>query len=144
MPRRRGCWASWNCIADESAGEETPVFVTYWLNRLQKLDTPVPLFLSLNASRPPRPETVLAEFSYAHPQFDGAAIAAQADLARIQGVRSTWFCGAWTGYGFHEDGLVSGMAAASALGVDAPWTAPALEPAAPRPLPALLPARAPA
>jgi predicted NAD/FAD-binding protein len=149
MPRRRACWASWNYIADrppagEAAGEETPVFVTYWLNRLQKLATPVPLFLSLNATRRPRPETVLAEFSYDHPQFDGAAIAAQAELARIQGVRNTWFCGAWTGYGFHEDGLVSSMAAASALGVDAPWTAPALEPAAPRPLPALLPARAPA
>jgi predicted NAD/FAD-binding protein len=85
---------------------------------------------------------VLAEFNYDHPQFDGAAIAGQAELPRIQGARNTWFCGAWTGYGFHEDGLVSGMAAASALGVDAPWAAPALTPAPPPPLPVLLPARA--
>jgi hypothetical protein len=142
MPRRRACWASWNYIADAPAGDEAPVFVTYWLNRLQTLDTSVPLFLSLNAARRPRPDTVLAEFRYDHPQFDGAAIAAQAELPRIQGARHTWFCGAWTGHGFHEDGLVSGMAAASALGVEAPWAAPAADPVAPPPLPALLPARA--
>jgi hypothetical protein len=142
MPRRRACWASWNYIADSpAAGENAPVFVTYWLNRLQSLDTPAPLFLSLNAARAPRAETVLAAFTYDHPQFDGAAIAAQAGLPRIQGARNTWFCGAWTGYGFHEDGLVSGMQAASALGVEAPWTVPAPEPALP-PLPALVPVRA--
>ena len=140
MPRRRACWSSWNYIAQEAAGEGTPVFVTYWLNRLQNLGTAAPLFLSLNAARHPREETVLAEFTYDHPQFDGAAIAAQAELLRIQGVRDTWFCGAWTGYGFHEDGLVSSMAAAAALGVEAPWSVPAPEPAAAA-LPMLVPAR---
>jgi predicted NAD/FAD-binding protein len=144
MPRRRACWASWNYIADEPVGDEAPVFVTYWLNRLQTLDTEAPLFLSLNASRPPRAETILAEFRYLHPQFDDAAIAAQAELPRIQGARHTWFCGAWTGYGFHEDGLVSGMRAAAGLGVEAPWSVPALEPVAARPPPVLVPARAPA
>mgnify|MGYP001229245118 CR=1 FL=1 len=147
MPRRRACWSSWNYLAGVPAagaaatGEETPVFVTYWLNRLQNLGAAPPLFLSLNAARRPREETVLAEFVYDHPQFDGAAIASQAALARIQGVRDTWFCGAWTGYGFHEDGLVSGMAAAAALGVEAPWRAPAPAPAA-HSLPALVPAPA--
>ena len=102
-----------------------------------------PLFLSLNASRRPRDETVIAEFDYDHPQFDAAAIAAQVDLHRIQGVRNTWFCGAWTGYGFHEDGLRSGMAVASALGVEAPWSVPAGE-RVDHPAPVLVPARVPA
>ncbi len=141
MPRRRACWSSWNYLADAAAAdlraqEATPVSVTYWLNRLQNLGEAPPLFLSLNAVRRPREETVLAEFVYDHPQFDGAAIAAQEALPRIQGVRNTWFCGAWTRYGFHEDGLVSGMAAASALGVDAPWVRPVLAPELPL-LPAL-------
>ena len=144
MPRRRACWASWNYIADGPNEEDAPVFVTYWLNRLQNLDAAPPLFLSLNAARRPRAEAILAEFGYDHPQFDGAAIAAQAELHSIQGVRNTWFCGAWTGYGFHEDGLVSGMAAASALGVEAPWALPAHEPALPLPARALVPLRAPA
>ena len=137
MPRRRACWSSWNYMADKPGDEEAPVFVTYWLNRLQNLGAAPPLFLSLNAARRPREGTVLAEFTYDHPQFDGAAIAAQAALPRIQGARNTWFCGAWTRYGFHEDGLVSGMAAASALGVDAPWAAPAPAPAAEAPAPPL-------
>jgi hypothetical protein len=117
-------------MAKTSTEENTPAVVTYWLNRLQNLGAAPPLFLSLNAARPPREDTVLAEFVYDHPQFDGAAVAAQAALPRIQGVRNTWFCGAWTGHGFHEDGLVSGMAAASALGVEAPWNAPAADSAA--------------
>ncbi|MCW5771218.1 MAG: NAD(P)-binding protein [Rhodospirillaceae bacterium] len=123
MPKRRGCWASWNFIADAPSDPEAPVFVTYWLNRLQSLDPAMPLFLSLNPGRRPRDADVIAEFDYAHPQFDAAAIAAQAALPRLQGVRHTWYCGAWTGYGFHEDGLRSGMAAAAALGVAAPWSA---------------------
>ncbi len=135
MPRRSACWSSWNYLADTAADEEMPVSVTYWLNRLQNLGDAPPLFLSLNAARRPREDSVLAEFVYDHPQFDGAAIAAQEALPRIQGARNTWFCGAWTRFGFHEDGLVSGMAAASALGVEAPWAvpvpAPALEASAP-------------
>jgi predicted NAD/FAD-binding protein len=147
MPRRRACWASWNYIADGALDGGVSVFVTYWLNRLQNLDPATPLFLSLNASRRPRDEAVIAEFTYDHPQFDAAAIAAQVALHRIQGARNTWFCGAWTGYGFHEDGLRSGMAVAAALGVEAPWGAPLAEPAAEpvaHPAPALVPARAPA
>ncbi|MBL8662334.1 MAG: FAD-dependent oxidoreductase [Candidatus Odyssella sp.] len=144
MPRRRACWSSWNYLADKPGDDEAPVFVTYWLNRLQNLGAAPPLFLSLNAARRPREESVLAEFAYDHPQFDGAAIAAQAALPRIQGARNTWFCGAWTRYGFHEDGLVSGMTAASALGAEAPWLAPAPAAAAEAPAPSLasLPAAA--
>jgi hypothetical protein len=121
MPKNRACWSSWNSIADAPAQPGTPLFVTYWLNRLQGLDPAMPLFLSLDATRRPRPDTVIAAFDYDHPQFNAAAVAAQPHLHRIQGVRNTWYCGAWTGYGFHEDGLVSAMAVASALGVEAPW-----------------------
>ncbi|MGH7003142.1 MAG: NAD(P)/FAD-dependent oxidoreductase [Alphaproteobacteria bacterium] len=144
MPKRRACWASWNYIADRPADLEAPIFVTYWLNRLQTIDPAMPFFLSLNAERRPRDETVLAAFDYDHPQFNSAAIAAQAKLHRIQGARHTWFCGAWTGFGFHEDGLRSGMAAAAALGVEAPWAAPAPERVVPLPWPALEPAQVPA
>jgi predicted NAD/FAD-binding protein len=144
MPRRRACWASWNYIADAPADRAAPVFVTYWLNRLQNIDPTVPLFLSLNAERRPRGDSVIAEFDYDHPQLDAAALAAQAALPAIQGARHTWFCGAWTGFGFHEDGLRSGMAAAAALGVEAPWRAPAAEPAPAEPIPAFAPAELPA
>jgi len=66
--------------------------------------------------REPAPQQVLREIPYAHPVFDGAAIAAQQRLPQLQGLHRTWFCGAWTGYGFHEDGLASGEAVAGALG----------------------------
>jgi predicted NAD/FAD-binding protein len=139
MPRRRACWSSWNYLADTVTDEDMPVSVTYWLNRLQNLGDAPPLFLSLNAARRPREDSVLAEFVYDHPQFDGAAIAAQTSLPRIQGARNTWFCGAWTRHGFHEDGLVSGMAAASALGVEATWAAPVPAPASDASAPVLDP-----
>jgi len=64
---------------------------------------------------------VQARFDYEHPLFDGAAIAAQGALASLQGRRNTWFAGAWTRYGFHEDGLLSGLEVARQLGAQAPW-----------------------
>ena len=68
--------------------------------------------MSLNPVAEPSPDTVHGEFAYAHPVFDAAAVAAQAHLPALQGQRDTWFCGAWTGYGFHEDGLASGLSVA--------------------------------
>jgi len=65
--------------------------------------------------REPRGDTVMREFAYSHPVFDQAAVQAQRNLPSIQGVRNTWFAGAWTGYGFHEDGLKSGLEAAAKL-----------------------------
>ena len=118
MPRRRSVWASWNSMspaAPAPGDERRPAAVTYWMNRLQNLDPAVPLFLSLNPLREPRADAVLGEFAYAHPQFDGAAVAAQAALPRIQGADRAWFAGAWCGHGFHEDGLRSGFEAAGAL-----------------------------
>jgi predicted NAD/FAD-binding protein len=89
--------------------------VHYLINKLQPLPFKTPVIVSLNPVREPRPETVLREFIYSHPVFDQAAVQAQRVLPSIQGARNTWFAGAWTGYGFHEDGLKSGLDAAARL-----------------------------
>jgi predicted NAD/FAD-binding protein len=95
------------------------------MNRLQNLRTPRPLFVSLNPSHPPDPAAVLRTELYAHPQLDTPAANAQKNLWSLQGVRNTWFCGAWFGAGFHEDGLQSGLAVAEQLGgVRRPWQVP--------------------
>jgi uncharacterized protein len=115
LPRLRKVWSAWNYAS--AAGTESRVAVTYLLNRLQPLPFSSPVMVSLNPLREPDPCRVLAEFNYAHPIFDRAAIEAQPRLPRIQGRRAVWFAGAWTGNGFHEDGLKSGLAAAR--GIDA-------------------------
>jgi predicted NAD/FAD-binding protein len=122
MPRRRDAWASWNYLGGDSYDRPA---VTYWMNRLQGLATTEPLFVSLNPMHPPNVTQVLHSESYAHPLLDASAVAAQTDLWSLQGVRRTWFCGAWFGAGFHEDGLQSGLAVAEQLGgVRRPWTVP--------------------
>jgi predicted NAD/FAD-binding protein len=97
------------------------VSVTYWMNRLQPLDPAVPLFVSLNPLREPAAGRLYAEISYDHPLLDGGTLQAQRLLPDVQGRDRVWFCGAWTGYGFHEDALASGLAVAAALGSPAPW-----------------------
>ncbi|MBX3532099.1 MAG: FAD-dependent oxidoreductase [Rhizobiaceae bacterium] len=119
MPRRRGVWSAWNYL--RSSGGEQEVCVTYWMNRLQGIDQRFQLFVSLNPAIEPREELTFGEWSFDHPQFDARALSAQARLDDIQGVRRTWFAGAWTGHGFHEDGLRSGLDAAEALGARIPW-----------------------
>ena len=122
MPRRRAVWASWNYLArDRAAARSGAVAVTYWMNRLQNLDPAVPLFVTLNPPVEPGAALVHGVFDYEHPMYDLAAMRAQAEIATIQGTRRTWFAGAWLGYGFHEDGLSSGLAVARALGAPAPW-----------------------
>lgn len=121
LPRRRSAWAAWNYLASGDGPDGRPVSVSYLINRLQPLPTETPVIVTLNPVREPRPETVIRRITYAHPIFDAPAIAAQKALPAIQGRRRTWFCGAWTGYGFHEDGLRSALVVANALGVEAPW-----------------------
>lgn len=121
MPRRRGVWSSWNYLARDRADHGREVSLTYWMNKLQNLATPEPLFVTLNPLAEPDPRRVLLEKTYRHPCYDAAMIRAQAELPSVQGVRNTWFCGAWTGYGFHEDGIASAVEAARGLGVLAPW-----------------------
>jgi predicted NAD/FAD-binding protein len=115
MPRRRRVWSSWNYLGDRGGGGERRVFVTYWMNRLQRLDTSLPLFLTLNPTRPPQSALIHRTLAYAHPVFDQAALIAQGELPRIQGRRRTWFCGSYCGHGFHEDALASGLAAADGV-----------------------------
>jgi predicted NAD/FAD-binding protein len=91
------------------------VCLHYWINRLQPLPFAQPVLVSLNPVRNIDPAQVLGEFDYDHPVFDLGALAAQKQLQQLQGAQRTWFAGAWTGYGFHEDGLQSGYRAADAL-----------------------------
>lgn len=121
MPRRRKVWSSWNYLGRASDGAERPVSVTYWINRLQPLGVQTPVLVTLNPFSAPRPETVLGRYHYEHPLFDHAALAAQQQLPQRQGRRSTWFAGAWTGYGFHEDGLASAVRVAASFGVRPAW-----------------------
>ncbi|WP_274706806.1 NAD(P)/FAD-dependent oxidoreductase [Allorhizobium sonneratiae] len=123
MPKRRTVWASWNYIGDIAAGGATPLCVTYWMNRLQSLPASLPLFVTLNPSREIAPSKVHASFDYTHPLFDAKALAAQRQLWQLQGRRHSWFCGAYFGSGFHEDGLQSGLAVAEDIGgLRRPWT----------------------
>ena len=116
MPRRRAAWAAWNYErAADGAQESARVCLHYWLNRLQPLPFAQPVLVSLNPVSPIDPAKILGEFDYDHPVFDLRAWSAQKQVAELQGVQRTWFAGAWTGYGFHEDGLQSGYRAADAL-----------------------------
>ena len=92
----------------------SPVGVSYLINRLQPLPFKTPVMVTLNPQREPDPAKVIAEFDYAHPIFDGPAIAAQQRLAEFQGQHGIWSGGAWGGYGFHEDGLKSALHVANA------------------------------
>jgi len=116
LPQRPAAWAAWNYErAADTQQESARVCLHYLLNRLQPLPFEQPVVESLNPVRPIARHKVLAEFEYSHPVFDMAAIAAQKRVPELQGAQRTWYCGAWTGYGFHEDGLKSGLAAADAL-----------------------------
>ncbi len=114
LPRRRIAWAAWNYErAADAEREHAAVCLHYLIDKLQPLPFKTPVVVSLNPLHAPR--GVIAEFDYAHPVFDEAAVAAQAQVPALQGRRQTWFCGAWTRYGFHEDGLMSGEAVLDAL-----------------------------
>ena len=126
LPRARDAWAAWNYVAGSSGPAGRPVSVSYLLNRLQPLPFSRPVLVTLNPTHEPRAETVMRRFDYAHPVFDTEAIAAQRRLPMLQGQNHTWFCGAWTGYGFHEDGLNSALKVVNAMGITAPWQAPVM------------------
>ena len=116
LPQRPAAWAAWNYERAGNAQQESSrVCLHYLLNQLQPLPFEQPIIESLNPARPIAEHKILAEFDYDHPVFDLAAIAAQTRVPELQGEQHTWYCGAWTGYGFHEDGLKSGMAVAQEL-----------------------------
>lgn len=119
LPRRRAAWAAWNY--EGGSGEDQGqgrVCLHYLLNMLQPLPWSQPVLVSLNPVREIARTHVMAEFDYAHPVFDAEAIRAQTRLPALQGTQHTYFCGAWAGYGFHEDGLKSGLSAARQLQAD--------------------------
>lgn len=109
LPQKRLAWAAWNYQRDAGAANQARVCLHYLLNLLQPLPFSQSVVVSLNPVSPIAPEHVHGKFEYAHPVFDQEAIAAQSQLAPLQGQQHTYFCGAWTGYGFHEDGLKSGL-----------------------------------
>jgi predicted NAD/FAD-binding protein len=95
--------------------------LTYYLNRLQPIGVDDPLLVTLNPVREPDPESIITRISYTHPLFSAQAMAAQQRLDDIQGAQRTWFTGAWQRYGFHEDGLLSAVRVAEAMGCELPW-----------------------
>jgi predicted NAD/FAD-binding protein len=122
LPRRRWAWSSWNAILKSDALTDEPIGVTYWMNQLQRLPKAITgdtqYIVSLNPPRLPDPASVLYEVDYEHPQYNPATIQAQARLAEIQGQRHIWWAGAWTAYGFHEDGFKSALRVVGAIDRD--------------------------
>ena len=129
LPQRTKAWAAWNYVRSPAAAQApSAVCLHYWINRLQPLPWQQPVVVSLNPTHEPAAHLVHGQYDYAHPVFDLAAIAAQTRLPEIQGRSHVWFAGAWTRYGFHEDGLRSGLAVAEAL--RARWAADTADTAA--------------
>lgn len=123
MPKRRAVWSSWNYLGQKNESSGRAVAVTYWMNHLQQLKTDTPWLVTLNPFAPPKPELTRKKITYHHPVFDDKTAIAQQELRNIQGHRQCYYAGAWTGYGFHEDGLRSAMSAAAAFGITPPWQA---------------------
>lgn len=121
LPRRRACWAGWNYRLD-GREPDSPVPVTYQMNLLQGFtDAPCQFLVTLNSDDHIDPQKVLRRIAYQHPQYGPTALRAQGRWAEISGMNRTWFSGAYWRYGFHEDGLVSGLRVAAGLGCMPPW-----------------------
>jgi len=115
LPKKRAAWAAWNYESAGAGHAAGGVCLHYLLNKLQPLPWQQPVVVSLNPVRDIDSKHVMAEYDYSHPVFDLAALRAQSGIQALQGQRNTWFAGAWMGYGFHEDGLKAGLAAAAGL-----------------------------
>ncbi|BCA79297.1 FAD-dependent oxidoreductase [Desulfuromonas sp. AOP6] len=117
LPRRRSAWAAWNFTRERETEQDRPVFVTYYMNRLQGLRTSRDYCVTLNRRDPFDPATVIAEMDYHHPLYDFDAMATQRELPDLNGKQRTFFCGSYFGYGFHEDAVRSGVAVAKSFGI---------------------------
>jgi predicted NAD/FAD-binding protein len=118
LPKSRRAWAAWNAYVPTHEG--APCSVSYWMNALQSIEAPEQFIVTLNRRADIDPSRILRRLRYRHPQQNHASVAAQARKPEIQGVRGTWFAGAGWGFGFHEDGLRSGVEVARQLGVQWP------------------------
>mmetsp|Transcript_519 Transcript_519/g.1567 ORF Transcript_519/g.1567 Transcript_519/m.1567 type:complete len:846 (+) Transcript_519:245-2782(+) len=123
MPNVRATWSAWNFLGSSCSEHDTKaVCVSYWLNCLQHLPDSAPqMFCTLNPLHPPAEKKVIRRLSLAHPVYSFDAVQAQKRVAELQGTGGVYFAGAWCGYGFHEDGIKAGIAAATALGAVVPW-----------------------
>ena len=119
MPKRKSVWSSWNYITE--TGNSGNLSITYWMNELQGINSPKPILLSLNPKILPNPDLIYGQYSYSHPILDNNAINIQKKLSSIQGKNNLWFCGAWTGFGFHEDGVKSAVEIANSHNIYLPW-----------------------
>ena len=128
LPKRKAAWAAWNyerVQTDAYKPDTASVCLHYLINQLQPVPFEQPVIVSLNPAKPINPAHVLGTFDYAHPVFDLSAIKAQASIPALQGKANTYYCGAWMGYGFHEDGLKAGLGVADLLLAEMDWKAAA-------------------
>jgi predicted NAD/FAD-binding protein len=121
LPRRKKVWSAWNYMSSPGEGAERPVAVSYLINQLQPLPFEAPVIVTLNPNQEPHTDLVLRTFHYEHPVMNMEAEQAQRLLPGIQGRNRAWFCGAWSGYGFHEDGLKSALRVVRDFEVEIPW-----------------------
>lgn len=121
MPKRRNAWSSWVYLSEDRKDKNPAVSLSYWMNNLQPLKTEHPVIVTLNPGREPDPELIHDRHTFEHPVFTTEAIRAQNDINEIQGRDRLWFCGAWSRYGFHEDGLLSAVTVAKKMGITIPW-----------------------
>jgi len=119
MPKLKKVWSSWNVVVPEKKLKN--ISVTYWMNKLQNIKNSKPLFLSLNPIMPPKENSIFKVIEYEHPIFDIKAINSKKLLKNIQGYRNTWYCGAWSGNGFHEDGITSSVNLAKEFDAKVLW-----------------------
>ena len=116
MPKRKRAWAAWNYLGKTGVDQNSQdLSVTYWSNCLQPLPFTTQVFVTLNPVIEPDPNKIISDLRFSHPVFNGAAITAQKKIVDLQGCQRTFYAGAWLGYGFHEDGLRSGIEAAEHL-----------------------------
>ena len=116
MPKSKSAWTSWNYLGtSNSKTNERPVFVTYWLNKLQHLNHSRDIFVTLNPTTPPDVDKTYKKINYSHPQYTKNSVKAQRVVASLQGTYGSYYCGAWMGYGFHEDGIRSGLEIATLI-----------------------------
>lgn len=128
MPKDRSVWSAWNYIeTPDLMQQKAGVCVSYHMNALQNIDNECPVFVSLNPETPPQDALTFHVTHFDHPQFNQEALEAQEALGSIQGCDNFWYCGAWCGYGFHEDGLKAGLSVAEKLGARIPWRSYAAE-----------------
>jgi uncharacterized protein len=124
LPQRKRAWAAWNYHAhyrSEAADDDSPVSLTYLLNKLQPTPFKSPVMVTMNPLKPIDEKKIIKTIQYEHPLFLASSVTAKKALRQLQGHQNTWYAGAWTRYGFHEDGLMSGIAVARALGATTPW-----------------------